>query len=252
MPNTHRYDLKCGKGSISAGEKCTKGSAQAAPAAPGGRRTYPRRSLAQKALKTAGIASMVGGTAYALGGLARGRVGHAYGGLTAINAGGAALNYSSALEAERKGQKAKAKQLKYQAAGGLAMAGLTGAAAHLEGKSWERMRDRYSSNNAERAREWARQQEERFRSGGRRAGGPRPSSYKSDPFSDLGVNENASDDEIKRAWKKAMAQHHPDRGGDPEKAKNINSAFQEIMRRRGRKDCIYADGFSFHTDDLWL
>ena len=249
MPNTHRYDLKCGKGSISAGEKCTKGSAQAAPA---GRRTYPRRSFAQKALKTAGIAGMVGGTAYALGGLARGRVGHAYGGLTAINAGGAALNLSSALEAERKGKKAQAKQLKYRAAGSLAMAGLTGTAAHLEGRNWARMRERYSTRNAENAREWARKQEERFRSGGRRSGGPRPSSYKTNPFSDLGVNENASDDEIKRAWKNAMRENHPDRGGDPEKAKNINAAFQEIMRRRGRKDSIFADGFSFEPDDLWL
>jgi len=40
-----------------------------------------------------------------------------------------------------------------------------------------------------------------------------------------------------------MRENHPDAGGDPEKAKNINAAYQEIMRRRGRRDSIYADGF---------
>ena len=35
----------------------------------------------------------------------------------------------------------------------------------------------------------------------------------------LGVEKNATQREIKKAWRKLARQHHPDRGGDPEKFK---------------------------------
>ena len=38
----------------------------------------------------------------------------------------------------------------------------------------------------------------------------------------LGVNKTASQDEIKRAFKKAAMQHHPDRGGNEETFKQPN------------------------------
>ena len=31
----------------------------------------------------------------------------------------------------------------------------------------------------------------------------------------LGIEENANEDQIKKAWKEAAKEHHPDRGGDP-------------------------------------
>ena len=40
----------------------------------------------------------------------------------------------------------------------------------------------------------------------------------------LGVNKNASADEIHRAYKKLSLKHHPDKGGDPEKFKELNHA----------------------------
>lgn len=42
----------------------------------------------------------------------------------------------------------------------------------------------------------------------------------------LGVNENASQDQIKKAFRKASLKNHPDRGGSKEEFQNINSAYQ--------------------------
>src|SRR5210317_287054 len=50
-----------------------------------------------------------------------------------------------------------------------------------------------------------------------------------DYYSTLGVNKNASQDEIKKAYKKMSMQHHPDRtGGDDSKFKEINEAYQTL------------------------
>jgi curved DNA-binding protein CbpA len=44
----------------------------------------------------------------------------------------------------------------------------------------------------------------------------------------LGVGEDASQEEIKKAFKKGAIQHHPDKGGDQEKFKQINEAYQVL------------------------
>lgn len=49
-----------------------------------------------------------------------------------------------------------------------------------------------------------------------------------------------------------MMQHHPDRGGDPETAKKINEAYQAILRSKGIKDSIYADGFDIDWEAIAL
>jgi hypothetical protein len=49
-----------------------------------------------------------------------------------------------------------------------------------------------------------------------------------------------------------MRENHPDVGGDPRKAQQINAAYQEIMRRRGKLDSMYADGFDFDLEALGL
>ena len=48
-----------------------------------------------------------------------------------------------------------------------------------------------------------------------------------DYYEILGVPKSASDDEIKRAYRKLAHQHHPDKkGGDENKFKEINGAYQ--------------------------
>ncbi|MFA6485757.1 MAG: molecular chaperone DnaJ [Candidatus Magasanikbacteria bacterium] len=50
-----------------------------------------------------------------------------------------------------------------------------------------------------------------------------------DYYKILGVEKNATADEIKKAFKKLAMQHHPDRpGGDEKKFKEINEAFQVL------------------------
>ena len=40
----------------------------------------------------------------------------------------------------------------------------------------------------------------------------------------LGVSKTATQDEIKKAYRKAAVKNHPDKGGDPEVFKNIQKA----------------------------
>lgn len=95
------------------------------------------------------------------------------------------------------------------------------------------------------ARQQAREARQRARASGNRQGSRNVGANRavSDPFKDLGVSENTSDAELRKRWKDLMRQNHPDLGGDTKKAQSINAAYQEIMRRRGRLDAVYAEGF---------
>lgn len=47
-----------------------------------------------------------------------------------------------------------------------------------------------------------------------------------DYYKVLGVAKDATNDEIKKAYRKLALEHHPDRGGDDKKFKKINEAYQ--------------------------
>ena len=56
-----------------------------------------------------------------------------------------------------------------------------------------------------------------------------------DAYTTLGVNRNATDDEIKKAYKKLASKHHPDRGGDTAKFQEIQSAYSILSDTQKRQ-----------------
>lgn len=49
----------------------------------------------------------------------------------------------------------------------------------------------------------------------------------------LGVSQEASFHEIQTAWRQLVHQHHPDKGGELERLRKINEAFNQARRLRG-------------------
>jgi len=58
-----------------------------------------------------------------------------------------------------------------------------------------------------------------------------------DYYSTLGVNRNATEDDIKKAYRKMAMKHHPDRGGDEKKFKQISEAY-EILSDPQKKQMV--------------
>merc|ERR1712137_868666 len=86
----------------------------------------------------------------------------------------------------------------------------------------------------------------------RMGGGPPGRSKNSDNtkfYKLLEVEKNASEPEIKKAYRKLAVKHHPDKGGDPEKFKEITRAYEVLSDSdkrakydRGGEDAVDGGG----------
>lgn len=56
-----------------------------------------------------------------------------------------------------------------------------------------------------------------------------------DYYKTLGVSKDASESEIKKAFRKLAQKHHPDAGGDEEKFKEINEAYEVLSDPKKRQ-----------------
>lgn len=67
-----------------------------------------------------------------------------------------------------------------------------------------------------------------------------------DYYKVLGIARTASAEEIKRAYRKLAQQYHPDKGGDQEKFKEINEAYQVLSdpQKRNLYDRLGSAAFS--------
>lgn len=55
-----------------------------------------------------------------------------------------------------------------------------------------------------------------------------------DYYATLGVGREASEEEIKKAFRKLAHEHHPDKGGDSTKFKEVNEAYQVLSNKERR------------------
>lgn len=82
--------------------------------------------------------------------------------------------------------------------------------------------------------------------GGGFSGAEMPRQKKSDNtkfYNLLGVPQNATDDEIKKAHRKLALKLHPDKGGDPEKFKEINQAY-DVLKDKEKRCVAGANGLT--------
>lgn len=67
-------------------------------------------------------------------------------------------------------------------------------------------------------------------------------------YDTLNLPKNASEEDIKKAYRKLAVQKHPDKGGDPEEFKKISEAYKTLSdsQKRGIYDQLGDEGFRQH------
>ena len=64
---------------------------------------------------------------------------------------------------------------------------------------------------------------------------------KRDYYEVLGVSKGASADELKKAFRRTAIEHHPDKGGDEAKFKELNEAY-EVLKDDKKRQRYYQFG----------
>ena len=76
-----------------------------------------------------------------------------------------------------------------------------------------------------------------------------------DPYKILGVSSDTDQKEVKKAYRKLAAQHHPDRGGDVEKFKEVAEAYSILSDDQKRSEYHARQnpqqGFSMNFEDVF-
>lgn len=72
-----------------------------------------------------------------------------------------------------------------------------------------------------------------------------------DPYHILGVSRNASPEEIKKAYRKLALKHHPDKGGDEDKFKEISTAYDEITNPKKQHNPFGGGSSNFDVGDIF-
>lgn len=69
-------------------------------------------------------------------------------------------------------------------------------------------------------------------------------------YDTLGIKFNASEEEIKQAYRKMAVKYHPDKGGDPKKFQKIHDAYERIMNGKAPKTAKQKLAESFDCVDM--
>lgn len=67
-------------------------------------------------------------------------------------------------------------------------------------------------------------------------------------YETLGLQPGASQEEIKKAYRKMAQKHHPDKGGDEAKFKEIKTAYEELTNPQSQRP--QQNSWSYHTDNI--
>tara|TARA_B100001250_G_scaffold414277_1_gene451678 strand:- start:2809 stop:3618 length:810 start_codon:yes stop_codon:yes gene_type:complete len=65
-----------------------------------------------------------------------------------------------------------------------------------------------------------------------------------DPYRILGVHRNATDEEVKKAWRTKAMKSHPDKGGSEDEFKRINNAYEHIQKGASHDEQFPFDMFT--------
>ena len=74
-----------------------------------------------------------------------------------------------------------------------------------------------------------------------------------DAYTTLGVERHATDEDIKRAYRKLAATHHPDKGGDTAKFQEVQQAYETLsdpQKRQQHDNPQQPNNFHFHTGNM--
>ncbi len=89
---------------------------------------------------------------------------------------------------------------------------------------------RKKAQEAHRRKEEERRRKAEWEEEWRRYLASRSTANAPDPFTTLGLSRNASQEEIRRAYRQKVREVHPDQGGSPEEFKKVQAAYESLRR----------------------